>query len=143
MDEPSEQIEVLKLASGIEKEWVNFIAARVDDYVIRVIVQETTSRWHHHPKDELFLVLQGKYSIDLEDRTVELHRVKCLLYRKWSRTGPAQSSALSLSASNRRPTNCLVEALVILAHGGFIRGSTDAASSGLQKTLRKRTFHHG
>lgn len=74
MDEPSEQIDVLKLASGIEKEWVNFIAARVDDYVIRVIVQETTSRWHHHPKDELFLVLQGKYSIDLEDRTVELHR---------------------------------------------------------------------
>ena len=74
MDEPSEKIDVLKLASGIEKEWVNFIAARVDDYVIRLIVQETTSRWHHHPKDELFFVLEGMYSIDLEDRMVELHR---------------------------------------------------------------------
>ncbi len=74
MDEPSQKIDILQLASGIEKEWVNFIAARVDDYVVRIVVQETTSRWHHHPKDELFLVLQGEYSIDLEDRTVELRQ---------------------------------------------------------------------
>jgi mannose-6-phosphate isomerase-like protein (cupin superfamily) len=73
MSELSEKIDVLQLASVVEKEWVNFIAAHVDNYVVRVIVQETTSRWHHHARgDELFLVLQGEYAIDLEDRTIEL-----------------------------------------------------------------------
>src|ERR1700747_2213178 len=104
MSDLSEKIDVLQLASGVKEEWINFIAAHVDNYVVRVIVQETTSRWHHHARgDELFLVLQGEYAIDLEDRTIELGPGQMFTVHKSLTIERGRFGVRSSSVSNRRP----------------------------------------
>ena len=47
--------------------------AAVNDHEIRMSVMTSGFEWHRHPhSDEVFLVLEGKLAIELQDRTVVL-----------------------------------------------------------------------
>ena len=68
-----QKIDISDLSDHVYQVWFNQVALRVDDYVVRVIVQEDASAWHTHPTgDEAFLVIEGEYAIDLENDTVVL-----------------------------------------------------------------------
>jgi len=55
--------------------WFNQTLCRVNDSVVRLGVMTGEYHWHKHDDlDEFFLVLEGRFLIDLEDRTVELTR---------------------------------------------------------------------
>ena len=54
--------------------WYNQTLFRVDDAVVRLgVFQGGEFHWHKHDhEDEFFYVVEGKFAIDLEGRTVEL-----------------------------------------------------------------------
>jgi len=61
-----------KLAK-ITKYWSPGIIARVNDYHLKLAKVQGEFVWHSHPEtDELFLVLDGQLSIELEDGPVTL-----------------------------------------------------------------------
>jgi mannose-6-phosphate isomerase-like protein (cupin superfamily) len=54
-------------------QWYNQTLCRVNDSVVRLGVVQGEYHWHKHDtEDEFFYVVDGRFLIDLEDRTVEL-----------------------------------------------------------------------
>ncbi len=70
---PLELIDVQKLADECKDKWYNQTLCKVNDSVVRIGVLEGEYHWHEHNDiDEFFFVLDGKFLIDLEEKTVEL-----------------------------------------------------------------------
>ena len=70
---PLKLIDVQKLADACADKWYNQTLCKVNDSVIRLAVVQGEYHWHEHKEiDEFFFVLDGRFMIDLEDRTVDL-----------------------------------------------------------------------
>jgi mannose-6-phosphate isomerase-like protein (cupin superfamily) len=53
--------------------WLNQTLCEVNDCVVRAGVVQGDFRWHKHDlEDEFFYVVEGRFVIELEGRTVEL-----------------------------------------------------------------------
>ena len=70
---PLELIDVPALVDACKVPWYNQTLCRVNDCVVRLGVLQGEFHWHKHDKeDEFFYVVEGRFVIDLEGRTVEL-----------------------------------------------------------------------
>ena len=70
---PLELIDVQAMVDGCTYQWFNQTLCKVNDSVVRLgIVQGEYHRHKHADEDEFFYVVEGRFIIDLEDRTVEL-----------------------------------------------------------------------
>jgi oxalate decarboxylase/phosphoglucose isomerase-like protein (cupin superfamily) len=70
---PLELIDVQQLVDACTYRWYNQTLCRVNDSVVRLGVVEGEYHWHAHAdEDEFFYVVDGRFLIDLDDRTVEL-----------------------------------------------------------------------
>ena len=70
---PLEVVDVPALVDAVRDKWWNQTLVKVNDSVVRLGVVQGEYHWHRHDDlDEFFYVVDGKFLIDLEDRTVEL-----------------------------------------------------------------------
>jgi hypothetical protein len=70
---PLEVVDVPALVAACAVRWYNQTLCRVNDSVVRLGVMQGEYHWHKHDdEDEFFFVLEGRFLIDLEGRTVEL-----------------------------------------------------------------------
>ncbi|PYP72717.1 MAG: cupin domain-containing protein [Gemmatimonadetes bacterium] len=70
---PLERIDVQTLVDTCTDQWYNQTLCRVNDSVVRLGVLQGEYHWHkHEDEDEFFYVVEGRFFIDLEGRTVEL-----------------------------------------------------------------------
>ena len=68
-----EIVDVPALVAACTDRWYNQTLCRVNDSVVRFGVIQGDYHWHKHDtEDEFFYVVEGKFLIDLEGRTVEL-----------------------------------------------------------------------
>jgi len=68
-----ELIDVQALVNACKEPWYNQTLCQVNDSVVRLGVLQGEFHWHKHEKeDEFFCVIEGRFLIDLEGRTVEL-----------------------------------------------------------------------
>jgi mannose-6-phosphate isomerase-like protein (cupin superfamily) len=68
-----EVIDVPALVSACTDRWYNQTLTKVNDAVVRLGVVQGEYHWHKHDNDdEFFFVVEGRFFIDLEGRTVEL-----------------------------------------------------------------------
>jgi mannose-6-phosphate isomerase-like protein (cupin superfamily) len=71
--EPLEVVDVQALVDACKDSWYNQTLVQVNDCVVRLGVREGEFHWHKHDEeDEFFYVVEGRFIIDLEGRTVEL-----------------------------------------------------------------------
>ena len=71
--EPLELVDVPALVEACTDRWYNQTLSKVNDSVVRLGVMQGEYHWHKHDHDdEFFFVVQGRFVIDLEDRSVEL-----------------------------------------------------------------------
>jgi len=71
--EPLEVVDVQRLVEAVTDRWYNQTLCKVNDSVVRLGVIEGEYHWHKHDNlDEFFYVVEGKFLIDLEGRSVEL-----------------------------------------------------------------------
>ncbi len=71
--EPLEVIDERALAQACTYKWYNQTLCQVNQSVVRLGVVEGDYHWHKHDAgDEFFYVVEGRFLIDLENRTVEL-----------------------------------------------------------------------
>ena len=70
---PLELVDVQALAAACTEQWFNQTLCRVNDSVVRVGALQGEFHWHKHDaEDEFFYVVEGRFLIDLEGRSVEL-----------------------------------------------------------------------
>ena len=70
---PLERIDVQALVDACTDRWWNQTLCQVNDTVVRLGVIQGEYHWHKHDvEDEFFYVVEGRFLIDLEGRTVEL-----------------------------------------------------------------------
>jgi mannose-6-phosphate isomerase-like protein (cupin superfamily) len=70
---PLELIDVPDLVAACTDQWYNQTLCRVNDAVVRLGVVQGEYHWHKHDdEDEFFMLLDGEFHIELEDRTVTL-----------------------------------------------------------------------
>ena len=68
-----EKIDVGQLVAACMHPWYNQTLCRVNDSVVRLGVVQGEYHWHKHDQDdEFFFVLEGRFIIDLEGRSIEL-----------------------------------------------------------------------
>jgi mannose-6-phosphate isomerase-like protein (cupin superfamily) len=70
---PLEVVDVPALVAACTDEWYNQTLTRVNDSVVRLGVLKGEYHWHKHDdEDEFFFLVDGRFIVDLEDRSVEL-----------------------------------------------------------------------
>jgi mannose-6-phosphate isomerase-like protein (cupin superfamily) len=70
---PLELVDIQSLVDACADPWYNQTLCRVNETVVRLGVVQGEFHWHKHDReDEFFYVVEGRFVIDLEDRTVEL-----------------------------------------------------------------------
>jgi hypothetical protein len=70
---PLELVDVQPLVDACTDSWYNQTLCKVNDSVVRLGVMQGEYHWHKHDdEDEFFYVVEGRFLIDLEDRTIEL-----------------------------------------------------------------------
>jgi len=70
---PLELIDVQGLMDACKEPWYNQTLCRVNDSVVRLGIVQGEFHWHKHDReDEFFYVVEGRFLVDLEGRTVEL-----------------------------------------------------------------------
>lgn len=68
-----ELMDVPSLIAACEEPWFNQTLCQVNDCVVRLGVMQGEFHWHKHDEeDEFFFVLQGKFLIDLDGKTITL-----------------------------------------------------------------------
>jgi mannose-6-phosphate isomerase-like protein (cupin superfamily) len=105
---PLELIDVQKLADACTDKWYNQTVCKVNDSVVRMAVIRGEYHWHEHKDiDEFFFVLDGRFFIDLEDRTVELAPRQGFVVPKGVRhrtRGPERTVILMVERADIIPT---------------------------------------
>ncbi len=70
---PLELIDLESVIKQVDDPWYNQTLCRVNDCVVRLGVVQGEFHWHQHEnEDEFFYVVEGRFIIDLEGRSVEL-----------------------------------------------------------------------
>src|ERR1043166_5871902 len=70
---PLQLVDVPSLVKACSDRWYNQTLCQVNDSVVRLGVMQGEYHWHKHDDlDEFFYVVEGRFLIDLEDRTVAL-----------------------------------------------------------------------
>jgi mannose-6-phosphate isomerase-like protein (cupin superfamily) len=70
---PLARVDVPALVGACKDAWYNQTLCQVNSSVVRLGVMQGEYHWHKHDNDdEFFFVLDGRFIIDLEDRSVEL-----------------------------------------------------------------------
>jgi len=70
---PLEVVDVPAMIAACTDRWYNQTLCRVNESVVRLGIIQGEYHWHKHDhEDEFFFVVEGRFLIDLEDRTVEL-----------------------------------------------------------------------
>jgi mannose-6-phosphate isomerase-like protein (cupin superfamily) len=81
--EPLQVIDEKALADACAYKWFNQTLCRVNDSVVRLGVVQGEYHWHkHEADDEFFYVVEGKFIIDLEERSIELGPRQALVVPK-------------------------------------------------------------
>jgi len=66
-------VDVQALVDACTDQWYNQTLCKVNDSVVRLGVLRGEYHWHKHDRDdEFFYVVEGRFLVDLEGRTVEL-----------------------------------------------------------------------
>ncbi|SRR5713226_3420951 len=105
---PLELVDIGKLQKEVKEKLFSQTLCKVNDSVVRLGIIQGEFHWHKHDhEDEFFYVIDGKFLIDLEGRTVELAPQQGFTVPKsvMHRTrAPVRTVILMVEASTLTPT---------------------------------------
>lgn len=109
---PLDVVDVPGLVAAVRHPWYNQTLCKVNDSVIRLgVFQPGEYHWHKHDEDdEFFFVLEGRFIIDLEGRSIEL--------------GPQQGFVVPKGVVHR--TRAPARAVILMAETAAIVPTGDA-----------------
>ena len=68
-----EKVKIAQKLALNEDHWVPRIVGELNGQLVKVVKFKGPFVWHHHDnEDEMFLVVKGKFDMELRDRTIEI-----------------------------------------------------------------------
>ena len=93
------------VAAGLVEHWSPRVVAEIDDSFVKVAKVQGSLTWHSHDnEDELFYILKGSLTIEMEDRTVVLQEGDAFVVSKGVRHNPIAEHECHLMLIERKST---------------------------------------
>jgi mannose-6-phosphate isomerase-like protein (cupin superfamily) len=93
------------IAATLTEYWSPRVIAELDDSFVKVAKVQGSLAWHSHDgEDELFYVLDGSLRIEMEERTVVLHRGDVFVVPKGVRHNPIAERECLIMLIERKTT---------------------------------------
>ena len=94
-----------KIAAALTELWSPRVIAELDDSFVKVAKVQGSLTWHSHDdEDELFYILKGSLSIDMEGRTVVLEQGEAFVVPKGVRHNPVAEHECHILLIERKTT---------------------------------------
>lgn len=101
----TEVISPKQIAASLTELWSPRVVAELDDSYVKVAKVQGTLTWHSHDEeDELFYILKGSLTIEMEDRTVVLHQGEAFVVPRGVRHNPRADEECHLMLIERKTT---------------------------------------
>lgn len=101
----SDVVSPRQVAAGLDEYWSPRVVAELDDSFVKVAKVQGTLAWHSHEyEDELFYILKGSLTIEMEDRTVVLHEGDAFVVPKGVRHNPIADDECHIMLIERKST---------------------------------------
>jgi len=94
-----------QIAAGLTEHWSPRVVAELDDSFVKVAKVLGSLAWHSHDnEDELFYILKGSLTIEMEDRTVVLNEGDTFVVPKGVRHNPVAEHECHIMLIERKST---------------------------------------
>ncbi|MDR7151581.1 mannose-6-phosphate isomerase-like protein (cupin superfamily) [Hydrogenophaga palleronii] len=101
----TEVVSPAHIAESLTELWSPRVVAELDDSYVKVAKVQGTLAWHSHEhEDELFYILKGSLTIEMEDRTVVLHEGDTFVVPKGVRHNPVAEQECHIMLIERKST---------------------------------------
>lgn len=101
----TEVVSPAHIAESLTELWSPRVVAELDDSYVKVAKVQGTLAWHSHEhEDELFYILKGSLTIEMEDRTVVLHAGDTFVVPKGVRHNPVAEQECHIMLIERKST---------------------------------------
>ncbi len=101
----SEVVSPARIAQRLTELWSPRVVAELDDSYVKVAKLEGALAWHSHEhEDELFYVLKGSLTIEMEDRTVVVREGELFVVPKGVRHNPIAEHECHVMLIERKST---------------------------------------
>ena len=101
----SSPVSPARIAAGLTELWSPRVVAELDDSYVKVAKVQGTLAWHSHEnEDELFYILKGSLTIEMEARTVVLHEGESFVVPKGVRHNPVAEQECHIMLIERKST---------------------------------------
>ena len=100
-----EVVSPAKIAAALTEHWSPRVVAELDDSYVKVAKVQGSLAWHSHEnEDELFYVLKGSLTIEMEGTTAVLHEGDVFVVPKGVRHNPIAGQECHLMLIERKTT---------------------------------------
>jgi mannose-6-phosphate isomerase-like protein (cupin superfamily) len=94
-----------RIAEDLTELWSPRVVAELEDSYVKVAKVQGTLAWHsHEDEDELFYILKGTLTIEMEDRTVLLREGDAFVVPKGVRHNPVAENECHVMLIERKST---------------------------------------
>src|SRR5687767_4460643 len=94
-----------RIAATLDEHWSPRVVAELDDSYVKVAKVQGSLAWHSHEhEDELFYILKGSLTIEMEDRSVMLREGEAFVVPKGVRHNPVAEQECHLMLIERKTT---------------------------------------
>jgi len=101
----SEVVSPKQVAASLTEHWSPRVVAELDDSYVKVAKVQGTLAWHSHEnEDELFYILEGSLTIELQDKTVVLYEGDAFVVPKGVRHNPIAEHECHVMLIERKTT---------------------------------------
>jgi mannose-6-phosphate isomerase-like protein (cupin superfamily) len=101
----AEVVSPARVAETLTEFWSPRVVAELDDSYVKVAKVQGTLAWHSHEhEDELFYILKGSLTIEMEDRAVVLREGEAFVVPKGVRHNPVAKQECHIMLIERKST---------------------------------------
>ena len=101
----TEVVSPAHIAESLNELWSPRVVAELDDSYVKVAKVQGTLAWHSHEhEDELFYILKGSLTIEMEDRVVVLREGETFVVPKGVRHNPVAEQECHIMLIERKST---------------------------------------
>ncbi len=101
----TEAVSPARIAANLTEYWSPRVVAELDDSYVKVAKVQGTLAWHNHEnEDELFYILKGTLTIEMEDRKVVLREGEAFVVPKGVRHNPVAEHECHVMLIERKST---------------------------------------